>query len=338
MATHGNPRTSNPDRPRLPAHRDCRDRARPRHARRRSRPLALAFPAAVQGRGGAFAQALRAWRNGRSASTDMLRAAPSVTDAIYDAGYAASSAAYRDSQHLGMAPRRLQARRQGRTYPPRHGEDLAGPDRGGRHGARHLHGGVRRRAGTAGGTAPALPQGDASSRRTPSSKPWVKQVVNVIDDSRTDPSLPLDIRGTSFQTGCGRRCDSCTPARRSPMRSWRRASARRAVRAPWRGPARPTESRCSVPCHRVVASDGALTGYKWGIERKRRLLRTEQAAVAISQASSSGSSCAGACGARFPAHRPATSARGSAPGARFGETILRLGGQDGIEALLHARA
>ncbi len=33
-----------------------------------------------------------------------------------------------------------------------------------------------------------------------------------------------------------------------------------------------------VPCHRVVASDGALTGYKWGIERKRRLLRKEQAA------------------------------------------------------------
>jgi AraC family transcriptional regulator of adaptative response/methylated-DNA-[protein]-cysteine methyltransferase len=32
-----------------------------------------------------------------------------------------------------------------------------------------------------------------------------------------------------------------------------------------------------VPCHRVLASDGALTGYKWGIERKRRLLRKEQA-------------------------------------------------------------
>jgi AraC family transcriptional regulator of adaptative response/methylated-DNA-[protein]-cysteine methyltransferase len=35
-----------------------------------------------------------------------------------------------------------------------------------------------------------------------------------------------------------------------------------------------------VPCHRVVASDGALAGYKWGLPRKRRLLQREQAAQA----------------------------------------------------------
>jgi AraC family transcriptional regulator of adaptative response/methylated-DNA-[protein]-cysteine methyltransferase len=32
-----------------------------------------------------------------------------------------------------------------------------------------------------------------------------------------------------------------------------------------------------VPCHRVVGVSGALTGYRWGIERKRRLLETERA-------------------------------------------------------------
>ena len=32
-----------------------------------------------------------------------------------------------------------------------------------------------------------------------------------------------------------------------------------------------------VPCHRVVAADGSLTGYKWGIERKRELLEREDA-------------------------------------------------------------
>ena len=31
-----------------------------------------------------------------------------------------------------------------------------------------------------------------------------------------------------------------------------------------------------VPCHRMVGADGRLTGYRWGLDRKRRLLETEQ--------------------------------------------------------------
>jgi AraC family transcriptional regulator of adaptative response/methylated-DNA-[protein]-cysteine methyltransferase len=32
----------------------------------------------------------------------------------------------------------------------------------------------------------------------------------------------------------------------------------------------------AVPCHRVVGSDGGLTGYRWGVERKKRLLEQER--------------------------------------------------------------
>ena len=66
-------------------------------------------------------------------------------------------------------------------------------------------------------------------------------------------------------------------ARRAPIASWR---ARWAIPRPTRAVARACAmNRVSllVPCHRVVGAGGSLTGYRWGVERKRQLLEAERA-------------------------------------------------------------
>jgi AraC family transcriptional regulator of adaptative response/methylated-DNA-[protein]-cysteine methyltransferase len=206
-----------------------------------------------------------------------LRTAPSVTDAIYDAGYAASSGAYRDSQHLGMAPKNLKAGGKDEIIRHATAKTSLGPI---------LVGATTRgicmvEFGAAATLLAELKRRFPLARIEPADaelRSWVKQVVKVIDDSRTDTSLPLDIRGTSFQT---RVWQTLRQLATGETLSYAQLATR--IGAP--GSARAVARACAtngiavlVPCHRVVASSGALTGYKWGIERKRRLLRQEQAA------------------------------------------------------------
>jgi AraC family transcriptional regulator of adaptative response/methylated-DNA-[protein]-cysteine methyltransferase len=206
-----------------------------------------------------------------------LRTAPSVTDAIYDAGYAASSGAYRDTRQLGIAPRSLKAG--GHNEHIRHatastslGPILVGATTRGicmvEFGTqRTLLAELRRRFPKA-----SIEPADTDLKR------WVKRVVAAIDGARTDPALPLDIRGTAFQM---RVWHALTQLKRGETLAYADLAER--IGAP--GSARAVARACAtngiavlVPCHRVVASNGALAGYKWGLERKRRLLRKEQAA------------------------------------------------------------
>ena len=92
--------------------------------------------------------------------------------------------------------------------------------------------------------------------------------------------LPLDIRGTPFQ----RRVWDALLAVRVGYKITYAALASR-IGEP--GAARAVASACAanaialaIPCHRVVASDGTLAGYRWGMERKRALLKKEAEAVA----------------------------------------------------------
>lgn len=106
-------------------------------------------------------------------------------------------------------------------------------------------------------------------------KAFMARVVAFIEAPRTGFDLPLDLRGTAFQRMVW---DALRDIPAGQVLSYtelaRRIGLPRAVRA--------VASACAanrlavvIPCHRVVRSDGTLSGYAWGVERKRALLDRE---------------------------------------------------------------
>lgn len=103
----------------------------------------------------------------------------------------------------------------------------------------------------------------------------VQQVVALIDRPTLGLALPLDIRGTAFQQRVWKALREIPAgSTASYTQIAREIRAPRAVRAIAQAcGANPLA--VAIPCHRVVRSDGALSGYRWGIERKRELLKRE---------------------------------------------------------------
>ena len=108
---------------------------------------------------------------------------------------------------------------------------------------------------------------------------WVDAVLALIDTpSAADTTeVPLDVRGTVFQRqvwSALRQIRSGQTVTYSQLAAAiGRPSATRAVAAACG--ANPTA--VVVPCHRVIGADGSLTGYRWGVARKRELLERERA-------------------------------------------------------------
>jgi AraC family transcriptional regulator, regulatory protein of adaptative response / methylated-DNA-[protein]-cysteine methyltransferase len=87
--------------------------------------------------------------------------------------------------------------------------------------------------------------------------------------------LPLDVRGTAFQQRVWRALRGIPAgATMSYAALAARIGARGAVRAVARACAT-NAIAVAIPCHRIVRSDRALSGYRWGVERKRALLACE---------------------------------------------------------------
>jgi AraC family transcriptional regulator of adaptative response/methylated-DNA-[protein]-cysteine methyltransferase len=103
-----------------------------------------------------------------------------------------------------------------------------------------------------------------------------RRVSESCRESHAAAALPMDLRGTAFQA---RVWAALQAIPRGETRSYAQLAAEigspTAVRAVASACAR-NPAAVIIPCHRVVGSDGKLTGYRWGLQRKRALLKAEQ--------------------------------------------------------------
>ena len=106
----------------------------------------------------------------------------------------------------------------------------------------------------------------------------VAQVVALVEQPGVGHDLPLDVRGTAFQQRVWQALRRIPPGQTvSYADIAARIGSPKAVRAVAQACAANTLA-VAIPCHRVVRSDGALSGYRWGVARKRALLEREGAA------------------------------------------------------------
>ncbi len=106
---------------------------------------------------------------------------------------------------------------------------------------------------------------------------WVAKVVGFVEAPALGLDLPLDVRGTAFQQRVWQTLRAIPAgSTASYAEVAKRIGAPKAVRAVAQACASNTIA-LAIPCHRVVRTDGSLSGYRWGIARKRALLEREAA-------------------------------------------------------------
>ena len=106
----------------------------------------------------------------------------------------------------------------------------------------------------------------------------VATVVGFVEQPRLGLDLPLDVRGTAFQQ---RVWQALAEIPAGETASYADVAAKIGKPTAVRAVAQACAANAlavAIPCHRVVRNDGALSGYRWGVERKRALLDREAAA------------------------------------------------------------
>lgn len=104
---------------------------------------------------------------------------------------------------------------------------------------------------------------------------WVAAVVGMVEQPAIGLDLPLDVRGTAFQQRVWRALrDIPAGSTLSYTELAERIGAPKSVRAV-AGACAANVLAVAIPCHRVLRHDGSLSGYRWGVARKRTLLARE---------------------------------------------------------------
>jgi AraC family transcriptional regulator, regulatory protein of adaptative response / methylated-DNA-[protein]-cysteine methyltransferase len=197
-----------------------------------------------------------------------------ITDAVYNAGFSGPARAY-GKDHLGMRPQDYRNRGRDLHIGYATGASplgrilIASTDRGlcsvilGRNDSEisaQLH-----------SQFPA-----ATMVEQPGLAPALSQVLSQLTEHPAALDLPLDLRATAFQM---RVWEALKQIPRGETRTYAQIANEigqpTAVRAVARACAT-NPVAVVIPCHRVISSDGKLTGYRWGVDRKQKLLEIEQ--------------------------------------------------------------
>ncbi|MGZ9721997.1 bifunctional DNA-binding transcriptional regulator/O6-methylguanine-DNA methyltransferase Ada [Rhizobium miluonense] len=108
----------------------------------------------------------------------------------------------------------------------------------------------------------------------------IARVVGFVENPHIGLDLPLDVRGTAFQRRVWQALQEIPVGQHvSYAEIARRIGSPNAVRAV-AGACAANNLAVAIPCHRVVRNDGALSGYAWGVARKRALLEREASQTA----------------------------------------------------------
>jgi AraC family transcriptional regulator of adaptative response/methylated-DNA-[protein]-cysteine methyltransferase len=206
-----------------------------------------------------------------------LPASKTITGAIYDAGFNSNGRFYASSDHvLGMTPRRYRAGGEQQQIRFAIGECSLGSILV---------------AATAKGVCAILmgsdPQllirqlqdrfdkADLIGADT-AFEELVAKVIGFVEQPRLGLDLPLDVQGTAFQQRVWKALRSIGVGKTA---SYAKIAARIGRPASIRAVAQACGANMlavAIPCHRVIRTDGQLSGYRWGVQRKQALLEREQ--------------------------------------------------------------